>query len=467
VEADASVIVAPAEAADPNGAVTVRLAGRTDVGLIREHNEDSFVIVRLDDGSRDPDALGEHTLGERGTLLVVCDGMGGAAAGEVASGMAIDSIATTMLDGKMIPSPDGVTDDQRQSLARKLRGAARDANARIFREARENIARSGMGTTMTAVQLWKGNALVAQVGDSRCYVWRHGAFTQVTRDQSLVNQLLETGQITVEQAKFFEHSNVILQALGVQEEVEVQLSKVELRKGDRLMLCSDGLVGVVSDEEIGAVLGSIDDPGEAARILIEMANGAGGPDNITVIVAHVDGPALSDAGAEDLISFAHWRIDPEAPPSTPLLSDSSDGYTPLAPPTTQMRATQPLPRRSTAELMSMAVIVGLVLGSLVTGAALYKHGVRCTLSARQPGLTVVTDGHDSGARTAEGELHLRLAPGRHTVALRGGGGGIVAEQSVDVAAGEQCSLEFGDEPSSSNGGGNAGAGAAAATGQAR
>ena len=112
-----------------------------------------------------------------------------------------------------------------------------------------------MGTTMTAVHLWRDAALIAQVGDSRAYVWRQGAFTQVTRDQSLVNQLLETGQITAEQAKFFEHSNVILQALGVQEEVEVQLSKVELRRGDRLMLCSDGLVGVVSDEEIGAVVG--------------------------------------------------------------------------------------------------------------------------------------------------------------------------------------------------------------------
>src|SRR5205814_8313138 len=109
------------------------------------------------------------------------------------------------------------------------------------------------------------------------YLWRQGAFTQVTRDQSLVNQLLETGQITPEQAKFFEHSNVILQALGVQEEVEVQLSRVELRRGDRMMLCSDGLVGVVTDEEIGAVMASVDDPADTARILIELANGAGAP----------------------------------------------------------------------------------------------------------------------------------------------------------------------------------------------
>jgi protein phosphatase len=436
-------------AAPARAVTTIKLAGRTDVGLIREHNEDSFIVVRLDDGTRDHGALNEHTLGPRGTMLVVCDGMGGAAAGEVASGMAIDSLAATMLDGQMIAPPEGTVDDERQSLARKLRGAAREANAKIFKEARENLARSGMGTTMTAVQLWNGHALVAQVGDSRCYVWRQGAFTQVTRDQSLVNQLLETGQITLEQAKFFEHSNVILQALGVQEEVEVQLSKVELRRGDRLLVCSDGLVGVVSDEEIGAVLGSIDSPGEAARILIEMANGAGGPDNITVIVAHVDGEALPEPQDEDLITFAHWRIDPEAAPASAAAGESYDGFTPAATPVTELRHPHAT-RRSTAEMMSMAVIVGLILGSVITGAALYKHGVRCTLNAQKAGLIVVTDGHDSGARTSEGNLSLRLMPGRHTVALRVGGGPTVSEQQVEVASDRSCDLRFGDEGSGSS-----------------
>src|SRR4029077_10446323 len=112
-------------------------------------------------------------------------------------------------------------------------------------------------------------------------------------------------------AKFFEHSNVILQALDVQEEVEVQLSKVELRRGDRFLLCSDGLVGVVTDEEIGEIVGTVDDPVEATRILCEMANAAGGPDNITVIVAHVRGealPAPSSDGA-DALKYELWRIE--------------------------------------------------------------------------------------------------------------------------------------------------------------
>jgi hypothetical protein len=227
----------------------------------------------------------------------------------------------------------------------------------------------------------------------------------------------------------------------------VQLSKVELRRGDRLLICSDGLVGVVSDEEIGAVLGSIDDPAEAARILIEMANGAGGPDNITVIVAHVEGAALPEAAEADLITFAHWRIDPEPPPSAAPLSDTFDGFTPQSSPTTELR-TQPQARRTTSELMSMAVVVGLILGSIVTGAALYKHGVRCTVNAAHAGLTIVTDGRDSGARTSEGNLALRLPPGRHTVTLRGGGA-TVGEQSVDVTPGQACEVRFVDDPAGS------------------
>ncbi|HEY2749360.1 MAG TPA: PP2C family serine/threonine-protein phosphatase, partial [Polyangia bacterium] len=390
-------------------------------------------------------------LGEKGALFLVCDGMGGAAAGEVASGMAIESLALTMLDAHMVDAPEGVVDDERQHLARKLRGAAREANAKIFKEARENLARSGMGTTMTAVQLWRDSALIAQVGDSRAYVWRQGAFTQVTRDQSLVNQLLETGQITVEQAKFFEHSNVILQALGVQEDVEVQLSKVELRKGDRLMMCSDGLVGVVSDEEISAVMGSIDDPAEAARILIEMANGAGGPDNITVIVAHFDGDLLPEATAEDALSFAHWRIDPDLPPA-PTGTETFDGFGPPATsqPTTEHRvvashqASTHAARRPTMELMSMAVVVGLVLGSIVTGAALYRHGVRCRVAARTAGLAVISDGRDTGARTGEGVIELRLPAGRHTLSLRTQGSPlpVVADREVLAEPGQTCEVSF-------------------------
>jgi PPM family protein phosphatase len=432
-----------AEASKPG--IHVELVGRTDVGLVREHNEDSYLVVRLDDSVRDPETLRRHTLGERGTLLVVCDGMGGAAAGEVASNMAVESLATTMLAHGNSPSaPTGTTDDGRTGLARKLRMASKDANTEIFREARNNLSRSGMGTTMTAVLLQGRHAVIAQVGDSRAYVWRDGRFTQVTRDQSLVNQLLETGHITPEQAKFFEHSNVILQALGVQEEVEVQLSQVELRRGDRFLVCSDGLVGVVTDEEIGAVMGACEDPDECCRILIEMANGAGGPDNISVIVAKVDGETLPPPTAADALEYQLWRIDPDQPPEP---SPEDPPTRPVLPSlhTGAPTGYRPNPSRNpTIELVSMAVVFGLVLGSVLTGAVIYRNGVTCQVEAKQPGLAVLADGRDTGVRTppaGEGTVRLRLKPGHHTLSLRGQGAP-EGTREVDVSRGAACELSF-------------------------
>ena len=428
--------------------------GRTDVGLVREHNEDSFTMVRLDGDVRDPAALRAHQLGARGTLLVVCDGMGGAAAGEVASSMAVASLAETMLSDRTSAPPPGVEDDERTALARKLRAAAEEANLQIFREARANLSRSGMGTTMTAVLVHDSDALIAQVGDSRCYVWRNNRFTQVTRDQSLVNQLLETGHITPEQAKFFEHSNVILQALGVQEDVDVQLSRVELRRGDRILICSDGLVGVVTDEEIAAVLGACEDPEEAARILIELANGAGGPDNITTIVARVEGAGVAPPADSDLLEYKLWRIDPVVEESGDMVTapvERLDGefdsdYRPNDAYGTVTDAPPVEPRRSAmAELVSIAVVLGVMLGSVVTGLAMYRGAVACEVSARLPGLAVLSDGLDTGVRSAEGAVVLRLKPGRHTVALRGAG---IAETSrqVEVARGAECRVDFASAP---------------------
>ncbi len=410
---------------------------------MREHNEDNLSVVRLDDDVRDFDALVHHELLPLGTLFVVCDGMGGAAAGEVASSMAVATLPEMMRRPDTAPAPPGVVDDPDTEIARKLRYATEEANRRIFAEQQANLARAGMGTTMTAALLRGDQAIIAQVGDSRCYVFRRGVLTQVTRDQSLVNQLLETGQITVEQAKYFEHSNVILQALGVQEAVEVQLSRVALRRGDRMLLCSDGLVGVISDEEIAAVLGSIDDPKDAARILIELANGAGGPDNITVVVAYLGGLGLAEPTESDVIEYSTWRIEP-APP----VESATD-------PVTLPMPVVPLPvvpaaraRVSSVELFSMAVILGLIAGSVLVGLGIFRRAVPCRFVASDPGLILVTDGRDSGARTgAEGEGHVRLSPGRHRVSLASmrGAGPLASgegEQYVDVRAGEACLIEF-------------------------
>jgi protein phosphatase len=432
----------------PAKVVVVDVVGRSDVGQVREHNEDSYVVLRLDSGSRDEKDLLRHELGPRGTLMVVCDGMGGAAAGEVASSMAIESVAEQMLiEGKVAP-PEGTVDDELTALGRKLREAAREANGRIFREARQNLARSGMGTTMTAALLDGIHAVIAQVGDSRAYVYRKGDFTQVTRDQSLVNQLLETGHITPDQARFFEHSNVILQALGVQEEVEVQLSRVELRLGDVILLCSDGLVGVVSDDEIAAVLGSVDELADAARMLTELANAAGGPDNITVVLARVGGGGLVEPAESDALEYKLWKIDPEPPPSA---TDSQDTDPMPSPTRNDLRVVPRRPKRNPMlELISMAVVAGLLLGGLLTAAAVYRGRVPCVIESPVAGFAIVVDGQDTGRLTTSGALPLRLRPGRHTLELRGATSSGVAAPAdpieVDVARDRMCTLDFGPQP---------------------
>jgi len=282
----------------------VRVFGRTDVGQIREHNEDNFLVADLTrktrslmEGDREP------PVGERGMLLGVCDGMGGAAAGEVASQLAVDIIYEKLVQG----DPPQHHDD----LARRLVQAVEEAGMRIFNEARADRTRRGMGTTATIAALMDARLFVAQVGDSRAYVLRGDRFTQVSRDQSLVNQLIEAGQLTEEEAETFEHNNIILQALGTAETVQVDLTYVDLCRGDRLLVCSDGLSGMVRGDEMREVLLSTRDSLEACKELTDRANRAGGHDNITVIVAEFDGPALHAPAPDALVSYQKYAL-PEA-----------------------------------------------------------------------------------------------------------------------------------------------------------
>ena len=277
----------PAEAPKAGG-VKIKLFARTDVGQVREHNEDNFLVADLtrkvnglQEGSRDV------VLGSAGHLLAVCDGMGGAAAGEIASQLAVDIIYQQMLEGA---EPSEPTD--RNDLARRLVRAVETAGLRIFQEAKADRTRRGMGTTVTAAALVDDHLFLAQVGDSRAYILRNGTLVQVTRDQSLVNQLIEAGQLTEEEAETFEHNNIILQALGTADTVQVDLTYVALHRGDVLMMCSDGLSGMVRGDEIREVLKAHADPLDACKTLTERANLAGGHDNITVIVARFDGDAL-------------------------------------------------------------------------------------------------------------------------------------------------------------------------------
>jgi PPM family protein phosphatase len=284
----------PATADDfvPGGKISIRLFGRTDVGQVREHNEDNFIVADLTRKSRGlMEADRTQAVGPRGTMMGVCDGMGGAAAGEVASQLAVDIIYERMCDGE--------DQQKRDDFARRVVRSIEDAGQRIYQEAKADRTRRGMGTTSTVAALIDDHLFLGQVGDSRGYVLRNGKLVQVTRDQSLVNQLIEAGQLTEEEAETFEHNNIILQALGTSDSVQVDLTFVELRRGDVLMLCSDGLSGMVRADEIREVLDTVSEPLEACKLLTEKANQAGGHDNITCIVAKFDGPGIKPRKPDD------------------------------------------------------------------------------------------------------------------------------------------------------------------------
>ena len=278
---------APKGAAEPTPAgLHFTLYGKTDVGLIREHNEDDFMVANLSAASG-PLSGEEEVSGlvsDRGLGLAVCDGMGGAAAGEVASHMAVDTLFEVLRGDD---TPEG-----RDSFARRLVDSIEEAGARIFLSAKKDRTRRGMGTTATVAGLVDKVLFVGQVGDSRCYIMRNGRLSLLTKDQSLVNQLIEAGQLTEDEAEAFEHSNIILQALGTTQQVAVDLTFVELRRGDRVLLCSDGLSGLFHDGTIEEEMACVGPLPQLADRLIELANAAGGHDNVTCIVADFDGDAL-------------------------------------------------------------------------------------------------------------------------------------------------------------------------------
>ena len=297
---------APAPISGRAGIIGLNVFGRTDVGQIREHNEDNFLIADLTKQTRTLTEEERHpVVGPRGIVLGVCDGMGGAAAGEIASQMAVDTLYESFID-----SPPPADHDV---LARRLVRAVEAAGQRIFNEARVDRTRRGMGTTATIAALVDSRMFIAQVGDSRAYVLRNNQLIQVTRDQSLVTQLIEAGQLTEEEAETFEHNNIILQALGTADTVQVDLTYVDLRQGDRLLMCSDGLTGMIRAEEIRQVLVNQSDPLIACKELTDRANAAGGHDNITVIVADFHGDLLRELGvSDDTLCYRKYALGEEA-----------------------------------------------------------------------------------------------------------------------------------------------------------
>jgi protein phosphatase len=252
------------------------ICGATDVGVCRANNQDTFVIADLRSGDlSNPCSRTEFPLSRQGILLLVCDGMGGAAAGDLAARIAAEAIKHQLVGAGSVVTkhPD-----------RSLKDAVLGANGAILAEAKARPEARGMGTTCTAAILLPDRLFIAQVGDSRAYLLREGRLKLLTRDQTMAEDLVQQGLLSPEHA-YFAFGHILSQAVGTQSRVEPIISELSLRRGDRLLLCSDGLHGPVPDEEIAPVLGGAADINSVAHQLIRAALAAGGPDNVTVVVA--------------------------------------------------------------------------------------------------------------------------------------------------------------------------------------
>jgi serine/threonine protein phosphatase PrpC len=286
-----------------NGSVRVSVFGKTDLGRTRDHNEDTFLVADLSTGkaSLQPDVR-NHEVGPRGSLFMVADGMGGAAAGELASAMASDHIYHHMVTTWVhegTPSAD--------RFAYRMKEAVELANDRLYSYAREHPEVRGMGTTVTAAGVFGSDLYLAQIGDSRAYLVRGSEAIQLTKDQSLMQRLVDAGELTQDEAEQSERRNIILQALGPDPRVKVDLTYQSIRRGDTLILCSDGLSGLVRREEFAHLAGRHPDPQLLCGALIDLANERGGPDNITVITARFDGDALPEPDGAKGVGYQTYQ----------------------------------------------------------------------------------------------------------------------------------------------------------------
>jgi len=296
------------------GDVIVNVFGRTDVGRVRDHNEDSFLVADLtaDNASLQPEVR-THLVGSHGSLFMVADGLGGAAAGEVASELAILTVQAE-LRSQWRSAPERTP----EVFARAIKTAAEAANAKIFAYAVEHPESRGLGTTATIAGLLGDTLYLAQVGDSRAYLVRNGVALQITKDQSLMQRLIEAGELTPEEAERSERRNIILQALGPEPTVKIDLTYQKVRRGDTLVLCTDGLSGLVRKDEIAEILQeSNDDLLTACKELIDRANENGGPDNITVIVARFEGEGLITPEEAESVGHAVFPLPGSTTPTTP------------------------------------------------------------------------------------------------------------------------------------------------------
>jgi serine/threonine protein phosphatase PrpC len=262
--------------------VNARVGATTDTGRVREANEDSFLV--------------------EAPLFAVADGMGGHLAGDVASRTAVETITTRAEQDS--PGDTG-------SLARLVR----EANHEIWKKAQSDASLHGMGTTCTLAMLDNASLHIAHVGDSRAYLFRDGDLSQITEDHTLVGRMVREGKLRPEEAERHPQRSIVTRALGVDPDVEVDTQTIELREGDRILLCSDGLSSMVDQDSIAEVLNDRADPQDASELLVQLANDAGGEDNITAVVIEVAEKAQAAAPMKEEESSP-------APPAGPARTDT-------------------------------------------------------------------------------------------------------------------------------------------------
>ena len=340
-----------------SGSVRVSVFGKTDLGRARDHNEDTFLVADLSTGNASlQPAVRSHEIGPRGSLFMVADGMGGAAAGELASAMAADLIYR-----HMITAWAGDSTQNAARFAYRMKEAVELANARIYSYAKEHPEVRGMGTTVTAAGVYGSDLYLAQIGDSRAYLVRESEAIQLTKDQSLMQRLVDAGELTEDEAEQSERRNIILQALGPDPKVKVDLTHQSLRSGDILIVCSDGLSGLVRREEFAELARDHADLPALCSALIDLANGRGGPDNITVVTARFEGEGLPEADETDGVGYSTYQLPPgTAEPD----ADTTTECEPLPPRTPNSSSTL-------EHLRSLGLIV-VILGVLMILLAVWR-----------------------------------------------------------------------------------------------
>jgi protein phosphatase len=272
-------------------ALVVRSFGLTDRGKVRPSNEDHFLIGELIRTLQVQQTSLKHEVSKnapnRGYVFIVADGMGGHVAGEVASALSLVTIETFLLNS--LKRFSTLKCNEETTVLKEFEAAVRQADARLFEEASQHPELLGMGTTLTMAFAVRRCLFVAHAGDSRCYLFAGGELRQVTRDHTVVAEMVRQQLLSPEEASHHSYRNIVTNILGGNERgVHVEVQRLDLQPGNVVLLCSDGLSGMVADEQIAAILQEESDPEKACQRLIDAANANGGKDNVTAIVARFD-----------------------------------------------------------------------------------------------------------------------------------------------------------------------------------